>query len=85
MKGSIDLEVFAQWYEDRYGSRDYREVILPKEREEEEVKAWKEKLTEMLWERKAKQRYIHRWWRVDTYLGKIFSELWLYCWPVFTE
>lgn len=76
---------FVEWYKDRYWTTNYEEAVLPTSKQEEEEQAWKEKLTEILWPRRAKQKYIHKGWRVDTYLDKVFSELWLYCWPIFKD
>lgn len=45
---------------------------------------WKRKLRLILWS-KANRPYIHRWGRKDTYLGKIYSELYLAYFPKVEE
>lgn len=49
---------------------------------EKHIKMRKDKLTEIIWPKKSKRSYIHKWWRKDTRLWRIFEELWLCYWPI---
>ena len=78
---------FVEFYISLYGdtSKETGTGELPhiKASEEEEHKRIREeKLTEILWPRKAKLPYIHKGWRKDTRLWKVMEELWLCYWPV---
>jgi hypothetical protein len=55
---------------------------IPADKEDEHIRKWKQYLTMLIWPRRSKRKYIHKWWREDTWLGKVFEELWLCYWPV---
>ena len=55
---------------------------IPAEKEEEHRKMWEDKLTEIIWPRKAKSIYKIRPYWPETVLHKVFSSLWLCYWPV---
>ena len=52
------------------------------EDEEKHIKMWKDYLTLLIWPRRSKRPYIHKWWRKDTRLWNAFEKLRLMYWPV---
>ena len=81
------LKEFVDWYKSVYWDTSpetwtWELPHIKAEEEEQHINMWKNKLVEIMWQKNAKQPYIHKGWRADTRLGKVFSELRLYCWPV---
>lgn len=84
------IKQFVDWYKELYWIDSYTEVApwnkwLPcifDHEEEKHIQMWKDKLTRIIWPRKSKREYIHKWWRKDTILWKVFSDLWLWYWPI---
>lgn len=83
-------KAFVDWYLERYypnkGEGLEKPLPLPHvhvEKKQEEIEAWKERLTKIIWPKKAKQTYkIRPYWK-ETILHKVFSSLWLCYAPIF--
>lgn len=54
---------------------------IPAEDEEAHIKMWKDKLTKIIWPKKAKSLYKMRPYGKQTVLDYVFSRLWLWYWP----
>lgn len=54
---------------------------IPAEEEEAHIKMWKDKLTKILWPKKAKSLYKMRPYGKQTVLDYVFSRLWMWYWP----
>lgn len=54
---------------------------IPKSKEEEHIKLWKDTLTKIIWPRKAKSLYKMRPYGKQTVLDYVFSRLWMWYWP----
>lgn len=82
-------EEFVKWYRNLYGDTS----VATWTGELPTISKAEEKLHERMWKRKIKSLlgsyanhpYIHRWWRKDTYFGKIYSELYLWYFPKVEE
>ncbi len=80
------IKQFTDWYKNLYSINCNTEVpqwlpcIFDTE-EEAHIQMWKNKLSEIIWPRISKRPYIHKWWRKDTWLWKVFEELRLWYWP----
>ena len=89
MIGLNDKKVmeFIEWYKSIYWDTSEKTWTwqLPHinaDEEEEHIKMWKEKLTELLWPKNAKKTYTHKGWRTESLLDAVFSSLRLWYWPV---
>lgn len=83
-------QAFIDWYLERYYSNKGEGMEkplplphVPVEKKQEEIEAWKECLTKIIWPKKAKQTYKVRPYWPQSVLNKVFSMLWLWYWPIF--
>lgn len=54
---------------------------IPKSKEEEHIKLWRDALTKIIWPKKAKSLYKIRPYGKQTVLDYVFSRLWMWYWP----
>jgi hypothetical protein len=86
MRWDKQTEEFVKWYRNLYGDTSVAtwtwELPTISKAEEKLHKRMRKRKIKSLLGKQWNQPYYHRWGRKDTYLGKIYSELYLWYFPI---